>query len=105
MSDNPVPRAAALLDHAHEQSFERAGGDLASPWAMLATRAALVSSLLATSAGDVAAPTAGSVSDDLRHALRLLTEPGASDALPINDLLTARRWLSEVVLEADELAP
>lgn len=102
MSDNPVPRAAALLEGAYARSLELAGDDLLSPWAMLATRTALVSSLLNPTANTVAPLSSGSITDDLQEALRLLTGPGARAELRIDDLVTARRWLSDVVAEAAE---
>ena len=50
MSDNPIHHAAALLEGAHQRSLELAGDDLLSPWATLATRTALVVSLLSPAA-------------------------------------------------------
>lgn len=102
MSDNPVQRATALLEGAQQRSLELAGDDPLSPWTMLATRTALVASLLNPSSIPAGPSSSGSVPDDLQQAMRLLTAAGARHELPIDDLVTARRWLSEVVAEAKE---
>ncbi len=102
MSDNPIHHAAALLEGAHQRSLELAGDDLLSPWATLATRTALVVSLLSPAATAITPDSSGSVSEDLREAMRLLTAPGSGDGLPIDDIVTARRWLSELIAEATQ---
>lgn len=95
--------ATALLHGAHDQLSSPGDGQPAAD--TLAVRASLIGWLVAAPGTSPDPQTLGDAEDDLREALRLLTDEVDHRDLPIDVLVTARRWLSEAIGEALPLAP
>lgn len=94
--------ATALLHGVHDRLSTRESGQPAAE--TLAVRASLVAWLVAAPGTSPAPLTLGGAEDDLREALRLLTDEVDHRDLPIDVLVTARRWLCEAIGETLPLA-
>lgn len=94
--------ATALLHGVHDRLSARESGQPAAE--ILAVQASLVAWLVAAPGATPAPLTLGGAEDDFREALRLLTDEVDHGDLPIDVLVTARRWLSEAIGEALPLA-
>lgn len=101
MSHFAVQRAAALLHAVHERATTTPP---ASTTEDVGVRASIVAWLITPTDAPVVSTTTGTDDADLREALRLLVDDVTHRDLAVDVLVTARRWLQELIDDAPQAA-